>query len=175
MIKFSLLLIVCLTGCWTNWATVPPRIATSKPQVKVGELFEITITNPSGVFRGNANLTFVTRAFIYSPQNTPLLLAPYDPLSTGGFEVSTLPELFPLASSIEVVTPSSTNPSVPSLQVTSVVASLPQATFTLKAVSVGIAVIRGGFLVNSTQYPDNYTRLPPFLGYDGEITIQVVP
>jgi hypothetical protein len=128
-----------------------------------------------GEFRGSPDLTYIAKAFTYSPKNTPLLLAPYGPLSTGGFEPSTLPELFPLASFIEVVIPISPNPSVPELQATTLVASLPQAVFTFKAVSVGTTVIRGGFLVNTLQYPNQYLRFPPLPEFDGKITIQVVP
>jgi hypothetical protein len=83
--------------------------------------------------------------------------------------------LFPLAPFVEVVNPISANPSVPELQATTLVASLPQATFTLKAVSVGTAVIHGGFLVNTLQFPDQYLRFPPLPEFDGKTTIQVIP
>ena len=175
----SAVFLVTIAGCTpAGNSTIKPTMIATSQTIKVGKVITITIsTLTTAVTGGNFNLTQVDTGFIYSPkinQGTNEPIAPYL------YEDSNLPPgsdplLFPIDSDLEIVTPVTGSNNVPPTVAAVRIGDQSQATFTIKAKSVGFAVLRGGFLNTTVELPDQFKRTPFVPAYDGEITIQVVP
>ena len=171
--------LVIIVGCRLLESINPkPTMTAASQTIKVGEVTTITMSAPTrSVTGGNTNLTRIDTGFIYSPkinQGTNEPIAPYL------YEDSNLPPgsgplLFPIDSDLEILTPVTGSNNVPPTVAAVRIGDQSQATFTIKAKSVGFAVLRGGFLNTTVEFPDQFKRTPFVPAYDGEITIQVVP
>ena len=170
---------ICLFGCTPagNFFT-KPNMTADNLTIKVGQFVTINMTAPTRtVTGGDPDLTQVDSGFIYSPKlnqlpNDPP--APYLPKEIGFFPMSE-PSLFPIDSNLEVTTPIIGSDNVSSRVSTTRINDQSKVTFMVKGKSVGTAIIRGGFLNTTVQYPDRFKRTPGYPEYDGEITIQVIP
>ena len=173
-------ILVFMTGCTPagNFFTRPNMTADTLT-IKVGQTLTINMFAPTRfVTGGNTDLTFVDTGFIYSPKQNQLPTEPPAPYLTKetGFFPGSEPNLFPVDADLEVILPITGNDNVPPRVHTIKEGDQSKVSFVLKGKTVGIAVLRGGFLTTAVQYPDRFQRTPAgYPEYDGEITIQVVP
>jgi hypothetical protein len=174
VVLLCILLSSCLGG---NGSVSRPSISASKAQIQVGESITITISLRGQPLQSSPGYDPIEKAFIYSPN--PLeevgYPAPYAPMPNGGFDPKTDPSLFPIAPILEITTPTTPSSNVPPLVDIISENSQIKGVFVIKAKAIGSAKIKGGFLLTTLQYPNNYGRTPIIPSFDGEIIIQVVP
>ena len=171
--------LVIIVGCRLLESINPkPTMTAASQTIKVGEVTTITMSAPTrSVTGGNTNLTRIDTGFIYSPkinQGTNEPIAPYlyeDTVLPPGSD----PLLFPVDPDLEVVTPITGINNVPSTVSTVRIGDQSQVTFTIKGKSVGTAILRGGFLNTTVEFPNHFKRTPFLPEYDGLISIQIVP
>ena len=175
----STIFLFTIVGCTpAGNSTIKPIITATSQTIKVGQVITITMSTLTiAVTGGNTNLTQIDTGFIYSPkinQGTNEPIAPYlyeDTVLPPGSD----PLLFPVDPDLEVVTPITGINNVPSTVSTVRIGDQSQVTFTIKGKSVGTAILRGGFLNTTVEFPNHFKRTPFLPEYDGLISIQIVP
>ena len=175
----SAVFLVTIAGCTpAGNSTIKPTMTAISQTIKVGQVITITMSTLTiAVTSGNFNLTPIDTGFIYSPkinQSTNEPIAPYlyeDTVLPSGSD----PLLFPVDPDLEVITPITGINNVPSTVSTVRIGDQSQVTFTIKGKSVGTAILRGGFLNTTVEFPNHFKRTPFLPEYDGLISIQIVP
>ncbi len=175
-----------LFGCTPASSNTQPNLTSDKLTIKVGESAIITLIAPTRTITSSPDLPTQVNdtGFLYTPDpNQPVMnpnqtinlqSAPYL-LDINGALSGPSPSAFPISSHLEVILPITGSDNIPSRVTVAREGDQSKATFTIKGKSLGTVILKGGFLSNIVEVPNNFKRTPFVPVYDGIVTIQVVP
>ncbi len=152
------------------------QITISSPttQLRVGETISISVSTPETNLKPYLGPTWAAEAFIYSPISNSSDLAPYAPLSSGGFSAASDPTNFPVQNTIEITSPITGANNVPPRVAATFGNSKGSATFTIRGKAVGTVLLKAGFVLTRAEVPNNFGRFPSIVSAEGTITLQVI-